>query len=311
MSRFAPVILFTTMLALLVACSGAPAPAPTATTVVPRSFSDRGGRQITLNAPPTRIVSLAPSITETLFAIGAGSQVVGVTTFCNFPAEAAALTKVGGFTADTLSLEAIIDLDPDLVLAGDAGQLAPLEALKPLGIPVLLFAPGQLQEVYADIEQLGAITGHESEAATALAAMRGRIERIVKVAADIPADQRLRVFWEVFDEPLMTAGPTTFIGQLIELAGAQNIFADASEEYPQVSTEAIIERNPDVIVGPDYHADKLTPELIARRPGWDQLAAVKDERVYLLNADIVSRPGPRLADALEELARILYPERFS
>jgi len=237
--------------------------------------------------------------------------VVGVTTFCNFPAEAAALTKVGGFTADTLSLEAIINLSPDLVLAGDAGQLAPLEALKPLGIPVLLFAPERLQEVYADIEQLGAMTGHEAEAATALATMRQRIERVVAAVADIPSEQRLRVFWEVFDEPLMTAGPTTFIGQLIELAGAQNIFADANEGYPQVSTEAIIERNPDVIIGPDYHADKLTPELIAQRPGWDQLAAVKNERIHLLNADIVSRPGPRLADALEELARILYPERFS
>jgi len=311
MARFAPVILFTTMLALLVACSSAPAPAPTAPTVVPSSFSDRGGRQITLSAPPKRIVSLAPSITETLFAIGAGSQVVGVTTFCNFPAEAAALTKVGGFTADTLSLEAIINLSPDLVLAGDAGQLAPLEALKPLGIPVLLFAPELLQEVYTDIEQLGAITGHEAEAATTLATMRQRIERVVAAVADMPSDQRLRVFWEVFDEPLMTAGPTTFIGQLIELAGAQNIFADANEGYPQVSTEAIIERNPDVIIGPDYHADKLTPELIAQRPGWDQLAAVKKERIHLLNADIVSRPGPRLADALEELARILYPERFS
>ena len=305
-------ILFMTMLALLVACSNTPAPAsPTATTVVPSSFSDRGGRQVTLSAPPKRIVSLAPSITETLFAIGAGSQLVGVTTFCNFPAEVAALTKVGGFTADTLSLEAIINLSPDLVLAGDAGQLALLEALKPLGIPVLLFAPERIQEVYADIEQLGAMTGHEAEAATALATMRQRIERVAAAVADIPSDQRLRVFWEVFDEPLMTAGPMTFIGQLIELAGAQNIFADANEGYPQVSTEAIIERNPDVIIGPDYHADKLTPELIAQRPGWDQLAAVKNERIHLLNDDIVSRPGPRLADALEELARILYPERFS
>jgi iron complex transport system substrate-binding protein len=114
----------------------------------------------------------------------------------------------------------------------------------------------------------------------------------------------------VFDEPLTTAGPNTFAGQMIELAGATNIFADAHENYPQVSAEAVVERNPAAILGPSTQSAKLTPSLLAQRPGWANIKAVRDGRVYLLDSDTSSRPGPRLVDALESLARALYPELF-
>jgi iron complex transport system substrate-binding protein len=127
----------------------------------------------------------------------------------------------------------------------------------------------------------------------------------------VPSDRRPSVFWEVFDEPLTTAGPRTFIGQMIQLAGATNIFADAREDYPQVSAELVVERDPAVILGPSTQSEKLTPDLLARRPGWANITAVRHRRVYLLDSDMSSRAGPRLPDALEALAKALYPELFA
>lgn len=284
--------------------------APTAAPPAALTITDALGRQVSLDGAPARIVSLAPSITEILFAVGAGPQVVGVTQFCNYPPEADALPEVGGFTAKTISVEAIVDLTPDLVLAGSAAQQPVVEALDKLGIPALVFDPTSFEEVYADIQQVGYATGHVAEADGVVAAMRGRVKAVTDTVATIPAEERPTVFWEVFDEPLMTAGPHTFIGQMLDLAGATNIFADATEDYPQISAETILARDPGIILGPTSHADKLTPELVAARPGWGELSAVKAGRVYLLDGDTTSRPGPRLADALEELARTLYPERF-
>jgi iron complex transport system substrate-binding protein len=346
MPRLFKLILLVPVLALLAACGATPAaPAPTAVPAMPtvapepttaptvapeptalpaatestavpaasaeRTVSDTLGREVTLNGVPTRIVSLAPSVTEILFAIGAGPQVVGVTTFCNFPPEADALPEVGGFSVSTISIESIVDLQPELVIAGAASQLAVAEALEPLGIPTMIMTPDDLEGVFANIEQLGTITGNEDQAAATLAEMRARIDAVAATVADIPAEERPSVFWEVFDEPLMTAGPNTFIGQLLDIAGTENIFADASEDYPQISAEAIVERNPAVIMGSDTHAEKLTPELVAARPGWIEIAAVRDGRIYLINGDISSRPGPRLADALEAIVRALYPEYFN
>lgn len=342
MPRLFKLILLFAVLALLAACGAAPAAAPTAVpaaltavpvaptmapepTAVPaaaeptpvaaapaeRTVSDSLGREVTLNGVPTRIVSLAPSVTEILFAIGAGPQVVAVTTFCNFPPEANTLPEIGGFSVSTISIEAIVDLQPELVIAGAASQLAVAEALEPLGIPTMIMAPDDLEGVFANIEQLGVLTGNADQASATLAEMRARIDAVAATVANIPAEQRPSVFWEVFDEPLMTAGPNTFVGQLLEIAGTENIFADASEDYPQISAEAIVERNPAVIMGSDTHAEKLTPELVAARPGWNEIAAVRDGRIYLINGDISSRPGPRLADALEAMARALYPEYFN
>jgi iron complex transport system substrate-binding protein len=325
---FRPLRLLTLLAGALLAlgaCASAPAaqpptPAPAAAVAAPTTaapaapaaltITDALGRQVTLDGAPARIVSLAPSITEILFAVGAGPQVVGVTQFCNYPPEADALPEVGGFTAKTISVEAIVDLTPDLVLAGSAAQQPVVEALEQLGIPALVFDPTSFEEVYANIQQVGYATGHVAEADELVASMRGRVKAVADVVAAIPAEERPSVFWEVFDEPLMTAGPNTFIGQMIDLAGAKNIFADATEDYPQISAETILERDPAIILGPSSHGDKLTPELVAARPGWGELSAVKAGRVHLLDGDTTSRPGPRLADALEELAKTLYPERF-
>lgn len=293
--------------------TAAPTQAPTQALTQAKglTITDDLGRSVTLDVTPQRIVSLAPSVTEILFAVGAGAQVVGDTKYCNYPPEADALPEIGGYSAKSISVEAVVGLKPDLVIAGTASQKTVVESLEKLGVPVIALAPGSVDAVYESITQIGAITGHGEQAATTVAEMQQRISAVTAKVATLPAEKRPTVFWEVFDDPLTTSGPGTFIGQLIELAGATNVFADATEAYPQVSLETVVERNPAVILGPVSQREKLTPELIGQRPGWATIAAVQGGRVYLLDGDIVSRPGPRLAEALEALALALYPELFA
>ena len=275
------------------------------------TLKDDLGREVKLAAKPVRIVSLAPSITEVLFAVGAGPQVVGLTKFCNYPPDAAQGREiVGGFSAKSLSVEKIISLKPDLVFAAGATHKPISEALEAAGVPVFNFDPKDFAGVYANILAAGALTDNRAQAEKVVAGMKARVEKVSAAAAGIPPDQRVKVFYEVWDEPLMTAGPATFIGQMIELAGGVNVFADVKEQYPTVSGEAVIARAPAVIVGPSSHIEGLTAEKIAARPGWKDLAALKAGRIVIVDGDIVSRSGPRLADALEAVARGLYPERF-
>jgi len=276
----------------------------------PVTLTDDLGREVTLSALPQHVVSLAPSNTEILFAVGAGDQVVGVTQYCNYPSEAQDREQIGGFSAKTISVEKIVALEPDLVLAaGDIHQPV-IEALEKLNIPVYSLDPNTLDEVYTGIELVGRMTGHEEEAAQTVEEMKSRVAAVTEQVATIPQEDRLTVYWEVFDEPRMTTGPSTFTGQLLELAGGVNIFADVSEDYPQISDEVVIERNPAVIMGPDTMGDKLTIETVAQRPGWDQVAAVQNGRIYLFDGDMVARSGPRLAQVLEVMAKALYPDLF-
>lgn len=310
---FAPIRHLATLTLLIVAlaaCGTAPIAQPPAAPAAGINITDALGRQVSLDGPPARIVSLAPSITEILFAVGAGPQVVGVTSFCNFPPEADELPEVGGFSTKSISIEAIVGLEPDLVVAGATNQQPIVEQLEQLGLPVVVLTPTSLEEVYANIVQVGYLTGHATQGSAVVDAMRARIEAVTTRVAAIPAEERPTVYWEVYDDPLTTVGPATFTGQLIELAGATNSFADASEDYPQVSAEAVFARDPQVMLGPDSQGPKLTPEVVARRPGWADVRAVRDGRIYLLDGDIVSRPGPRLADALEAMAAAIYPEVF-
>jgi iron complex transport system substrate-binding protein len=286
-------------------------PSPTGTLgAFPLTLSDGLGREVALKAVPSRIVSLAPSNTEILFAVGAGDQVVGVTKYCNYPPEAQTREQVGGFSADTISVETVVALEPDLVLAIGESQRPVIEALEQVGIPVAALTANTFDDVHANIEQVGRLTGHQEEATQVVSEMQRRVETVTTAVTAVPPEERLPVFWEVWDEPLMTAGPSTFAGQAIELAGGVNIFADVTQDYPQVSTEEVVKRNPAVILGPDTHGDKLTPEQLVQRPGWDQIEAVREGRVHLIDGDIVSRPGPRLAEGLEAVAHALYPDLF-
>jgi iron complex transport system substrate-binding protein len=313
--------LMTTVILLTIAtsCGPTPAPQPISTPALPPTpepaafpltITDNLGRDVTVETKPQRIISLAPSNTEILFAIGAGDQVVGITTYCNYPPEAQDREQIGGFSAKTISVEKIVALEPDLVFSVGEIQRPAIEALEQVDITVVALDPNDFDEVYATIELMGRLTGHEQEAAQIVADMKARVAAVRERVATIPEEERLTVFWETYDEPLMTVGAASFTHQLIELAGGVNIFADLTETYPQVNAEEVVKRNPAVIMGADSMGDKLTTELVGQRPGWGQVQAVQDGRIHLFNGDMVSRTGPRLAQVLEEMARALYPDVF-
>jgi iron complex transport system substrate-binding protein len=286
----------------------APAPEESA---YPQTYTDVFGGEVTIEARPERIISLAPSITEILYAIGAGPQVVGRTDYDNYPPEVEDLPSVGGFSASAISVETILDLEPDLVIAGSVLQADIVDALRDTGITVYAVEPNTVQEILDGILRLGTITGNVEGAEALTEDMSARVDAVRAKVEDIPEDERVTVFYEIWHEPLTTTSDETYIGQLIELAGGINIFADVEGAYPTVSAEEIIARDPDVILGPSSHGDQLTPEMIAQRPGWESLSAMQNGRIYILDGDVISRSGPRVVDALEAIAADLYPDRFA
>ena len=307
-----------TLLTVTTACGPAPTQPPNHPTTqppnelaaFPLTLTDDLGREVTVATKPRRIVSLAPSNTEILFAIGAGEQVVGVTTYCNYPQEAQTREQIGGFSAETISVEKIIALEPDLVLSAGKIHDTVTEALEQVGGTVYAVDAETFDQVYASIEVVGQMTGHNEEATALVTQMKERVAAVESVVAEIPRGERPTVFWETWDDPLMTAGPTTFAGQMIEKGGGVNLFADVTKRYAEISIEEVIQRNPDVIMGPDTHGEALTADQIAARPGWETIKAVQEGRIYVFNGDITSRAGPRIVDGLEMIARALHPDRF-
>lgn len=311
------IFIFTSVLLFLSACTQtgssaaepAPAATPAAAATFPLTMTDDLDREVTITSRPERIVSLLPSNTEILFAVGAGEQVVGVTSYCNYPPETATRTQVGGITSQTISIEAVAALEPDLVVASGA-QKDVIQPLSEAGLTVIALQPATFEDIYSNITMVGQVTGHADQAAAVVEDMRDRVAAVSAQVATIPEAERPTVYYEVWNEPLMTAGPHTFIGQMIDLAGGRQIFADAGEDWPQVSAEVIINRNPAIILGPTTSSEILTAEKIGARPGWENIAAVRDNHIYLLDPDIVSRPGPRIVEALEAMAQVFYPDRF-
>jgi iron complex transport system substrate-binding protein len=273
------------------------------------------GNVVTLTSPPERIVSLAPSNTEMLFAVGAGDNVVGVTDFCNYPynfaewIEAGNMTSIGNYYGP--SVEPIVSLEPDLILAS-SGSLEAAENLRSLGYNVLVLEARTIDAVLQDILVVGRATGKAIEAGVLVSEIRTRIDTVATQAA--AATTIPKVYHEVWNEPIMSVGPGTFIEELMVLAGGENIFHDATTSWPTVSSEAIIEKNPDVMFFPDMYMGRAnfyeTIEAVKDRPGWNTITAVKNDALYEINADIISRSGPRLVDALEAIAKMVHPEIF-
>ncbi len=258
------------------------------------------GRTLRLARPAERIVSLNPAATEILFAVGAGSRVLGVTEFCDYPPEAASRTIVGGFSGATVSVEQIVALKPDLVLVSAEMHVRIIPLLDALGIPLFAVDPHSFQQVYETIDHLGRLTACPAGARNVIQDMRSRI-----AALGAPEKEPVAVFWEIWDDPLMTIGGTTFISEAIELAGGRNVFADLREQWPGVNLEQVLLRKPDWILSGDDHGDRLTPEALGRRAGWATVPAVRAGRIAVIEADIIYRSGPRLAEAVEALSRLL------
>jgi iron complex transport system substrate-binding protein len=298
--------------AMLVACggddeadSGTATATPEATLTggtFPVTIIDDDGDNVRLEQAAERIVALAPSYVEILFEIGAGELVVAVDENSDYPPDAVAgLPKLSGFDP---SVEAIVAEDPDAVLIQfDPGGLK--DALQSNGIAVFsLASPDSLMAVYQQIHTIGRISGHAGESQQLVSEMQAEIELLTDGIPE--GTERPRVFHEV-DNTLYTVGPGSFIHDMYVVLGAKNIAEDTGEAFPQLTEEAIINADPQVIILADEEFGE-SAETVAGRPGWDQISAVKDGRVHGADPDIFSRPGPRLAEAMEILKGYLYPE---
>jgi iron complex transport system substrate-binding protein len=267
------------------------------------AMTDGLGRRVELAGPARRVVSLTPALTEILFAVGAGDQTVGVTEYCNYPAAALTKTKVGGFSGKTVSIETIVALHPDLVLISAAMHEKVAGLLAAVGVASFALEPTDFEGVCAGVAAVGRLTGRDEGAAAVVAGMRDKLAALAKLTAGRP---RPRVFWELWDDPLMTSGGATFVNEVIRLAGADNVFADMKEQWPVVSAEEVLRRDPDWIISGDDRGPGFNVAAVAARPGWAVLKAVKAGRIGVLTSDTVYRGGPRLVDAVAQLVGLLY-----
>ncbi|MCH7567019.1 MAG: cobalamin-binding protein [Nitrospirae bacterium] len=273
--------------------------------LAPRTFVDDLGRKIYLAKPPTRIVSLAPSITEILFAIGLDEQIVGVTQFCNYPPQAKAKPKVG-YTRP--NLETIVALQPHLILAPREYLRADiLDKLEQLKIPVYVLEAKTVEDIFSHIRTIGRMV-NRSEAADSLAAETRR--RVSDVKSRTENLTRRRLLYVINTHPLVTVGPGSFIDHLIELAGGSNVAAHAPTPYPRLSMEEVLKGDPELILFPVGGAEGIpeSEQELWRR--WTTVSAVKHGEFHHINPDLLNRPGPRIAEGLETLARIIHPEGF-
>ena len=288
------------------------APAPTAEPTAepapaPMTFTDDLGNELTFDEYPQAILSISPSTTEILFAIGAGEQVIGREDMSTYPAEAVALPSIGSLWGD-LPTEAILAMEPDLIVAAEIISAEQVAALQELGLQVYWQAnPTDYEGLWKNLRDFGMLTGHEDETETLVSELAARVDAVN--TAIMPLSYRPTVFYELdATDPAnpWTAGAGTFIDLIINTAGGFNAAAELQGDYTQISSEQLIAINPQIILLSDALYG-VTPEIVAERAGWDAIIAVQEGAMYAIDPNIMSVPGPRLVDALEETAKLLHP----
>ncbi|NBI30239.1 helical backbone metal receptor [Chengkuizengella marina] len=270
-------------------------------TIYPLTVTDASGNEITFEEKPERIVSLAPSVTEILFALGLDENIVGVTEFDDFPEEATTKPKIGGILDG--NTEAILAAEPDLVIGGLSLNEAIITGLAQLDIQVFTIEPNSIDEVMEGIQLLGLITDANDAAETVVSQMADEKQQVVEAVSGISEADKKKVYLE-FSEG-WTVGSGEFMNELIELSGGINVAAD-QVGWLQISEEKIIEDNPDVIIYTTKYMD-LKP-VITERSGWSEITAIKEDHLIGVNDDLISRPGPRITQGLLEIAKGIYPE---
>ena len=285
------------------ACSPIAAPAISEISVV-----DDLDKQITLDQPAEKIVTLSPPITEMLYAIGAGNQVIARDSFSDYPEAALSLPDIGGGFAE-YDLETIIRLTPDLVIAGDINTPELVGSLEDLGMIVYYLAnPSDLEGTFASIETLGVLSGHENEAKELVEGLRSRVDAVATALESV--EEKPTVYYELDATDTAkpyTPGPNTFYTSMIEMAGGENIGAKLEFEWAQISLEQLLIEDPDLILLGDAMWG-VTPESVAERAGWDSLTAVANGEVLPFDDNLIARIGPRQVDGLEALTKIFHPD---
>jgi iron complex transport system substrate-binding protein len=264
---------------------------------------DDRGKWIILERTPQRIISLAPNLTEILYFLELEEKVVAVSAMCNYPPEAAAKPRVGGFNP---SVEKIISLQPDLILATTAGnRRESIRQLELLGQSVFVTSANNIEDIFQSIIKIGSIIGKKKLAILKTKELRERMKRITSRVKGLP---RRRILYLIWHQPVMTAGGNTFLNNLIWLAGGESISRDIRQNIVQFSREEIIKRDPEIIFLPDLKDKKLAEQF---RQKWEMLTAVRNRAVYQVNEDLILRPGPRIVDGLELMAKTIHPEAFA
>lgn len=253
------------------------------------------------SAYPKSIVALSPSAAEILFTIGAGDQVSAVSEFTDYPAEAKAKPVVGGFDGKTLSIETIMSFKPDLVYLTEGMHNFLISTLESNGIAYYISKGESIASVEKEILEVGKITGHEKEAVKVVDGMEKKLKKVAGASAKKGAP--VKVYYEVWNAPYMSVGTTSFIHDVIVKAGGENIFADLTDAYPMVSEETIIAREPAIILIPASSGQEASS--VALRNGWGDIPAVKAGRVFVIDDNVYTRPGPRIADVVVELSERL------
>jgi len=306
-----PIILCVIGITLLTGCSSSGLLAPQAPTPAPIVLVDGLDRQIELAGPAQRVVSLAPAITEILFATGAGSQVVGRDAFSNFPAEVKSISDIGGGFGE-LNTEVILSLQPDLVIASELTPPEQIKTLEDLGIVVFALPnPTDFAELFASIRTVASLTGHIEQADQLIAGLEQRLAVVTEAINQVT--ERPVVFYELDGtdpNAPWTPGPGSYIDRLIALAGGENLGNRLDSEWAQISIEELIAQDPDIILLGDATLGGVTVEQVRSRPGWNALSALKNGKIFTIDDDLVARPGPRLVDGLELLAQYIHPELF-
>jgi len=269
-------------------------------------FEDALGRKITVAKPPARIVSLAPNITEILYALDIGHRVVGVTTYSDYPDEARQKPKVGSYV--NLNIEKIVSLRPDLIIGTYGGNpKTTVLRLEALGLPVYVTRTETVDEMLTMIEDIGAITFTSDKAGALANTLR---ERIDGVTSKVRNAQHPLVFLEINAKPLITTGSGSFQHEIIRLAGGRNLAGDSPARYPQYSLEDVVKKGPDIILISTMDRSGLFEHYKAQWMRWENIPAVQNGRIYFIDSDLVDRASPRIVDGLEEMARLIHPALF-
>ncbi len=287
-----------------------PEPPAEEPTQFPLTITDDLGRKIQIDRPPQRIVSLAPSNTEIIYALGLQDKLVGTTDYCDYPEAAKSKPRVASYT--TPNLEKVVSVQPDLILAEAIHEKTALPALEKLGLKVIVMSATSLDSVLNDIKLVGQITARNQAATKLVDDLTKRIEAVEVKTSALPPEQRLKVLYVVWHDPIWTMGRETFISDLIWRAGGTNIFAADFEKSRVVSLEAIIQKNPQVILvsGMGTTGDLIYTN-VKKETRLSEVDAMRNNRVYKISdANLIERPGPRIVDGLEEVAKLLHPEIF-
>ena len=265
-----------------------------------RTLKDELGRTVEVPDHPHRVICLIPSVVDVVYSLGAGADVVAISDFTKYPKEALQKPSIG--LPLNPSIEAIVALRPDLVLgSGDLNVLESADSLQRLGIPVFMADPHGIEGIYASIISIGKALNRDAEAAALVARLRARLATVKSSVADKP---KLRVFMAIWYDPVMTIGRKAFIGEIIEAAGGRSVTDDIAQEWPEISLESIVSRQPDAILF--IKGSKLTAEELKTRPGWEHVKAVQQGHVYYVD-DRIQYPSPAAFDALEDLAKQFHP----